>query len=131
MLLEKLDREFDSSITVVHMVLDNFEMHKGKLVRAWLAPHPRFQFHPPVHCSWMNQVEPWFSILQRKRFGIVDFADKKHLAERLEAFVREWNRHAHSFHPRNGSSRFRVSREVAHTVRDERRESAGGDSPGR
>jgi predicted esterase len=80
------------------MVLDNLEMHKGKLVRAWLAPHPRFQFpHPPVHCSWMNQVEPWFSILQRKRFGIVDFADKEHLAERLDAFVREWNRHAHSF----------------------------------
>jgi hypothetical protein len=31
MLLEILDREFDSSITVVHMVLDNLKMHKGKL----------------------------------------------------------------------------------------------------
>ena len=45
----------------------------------------------------MNQVEQWFSILQRKRFGIVDFADKRRLAERLDAFVREWNHHAHSF----------------------------------
>jgi len=53
--------------------------------------------HPPVHCSWMNQVEQWFGILQRKRFGIINFADKKELAERLDAFVKEWNSHAHAF----------------------------------
>ena len=49
----------------IHVVLDNLRMHKGKQVQAWLAKHPRFVFHhPPVHCSWMNQVEQWFSILQ-------------------------------------------------------------------
>jgi transposase len=97
-LLEKLEREIDPGITAIHIVLDNLKMHKGKLVRAWLAKHPRFQFHhPPVHCSWMNQVEQWFSILQRKRFGIANFADKQDLAERLDAFVREWNTHAHAF----------------------------------
>jgi len=32
----------------------------------------------------MNQVEQWFSILQRKRLRIADFADKQALAERLE-----------------------------------------------
>ena len=64
-------------------------MHKGKQVQAWLAKHPRFVFHhPPVHCSWMNQVEQWFSILQRKRLRIADFADKAALAERLQAFIR-------------------------------------------
>ena len=97
-LLELLDRTFDPSFSVIHIVLDNVRMHKGKLVRAWLAEHPRFQFHhPPVHCPWMNQVEQWFSILQRKRLGIVNFADKRELAERLDAFVREWNSHAHGF----------------------------------
>lgn len=97
-LLEFLDGEFGPSVTAIHIVLDNLRMHKGKLVRAWLARHPRFHFHhPPVHCSWMNQVEQWFSILQRKRLGIVNFADKKELAERLEAFVREWNSQAHAF----------------------------------
>ena len=45
----------------------------------------------------MNQVEQWFSILQRKRLAIADFADKAHLAERLHAFVKEWNEHAHPF----------------------------------
>ena len=97
-LLEIIDHAFDASITVIHIVLDNLRMHKGKLVQAWLEAHPRFQFHhPPVHCSWMNQVEQWFSILQRKRLGIANFADKKHLAERLDAFVIEWNSHAHPF----------------------------------
>ena len=37
------------------------------------------------------------SILQRKRLGIVNFADKPELAERLGGFVREWNSHAHAF----------------------------------
>jgi transposase len=94
--LEQLDRAIPVEVTVIHVVLDNLRMHKGKQVQAWLAVHPRFVFHhPPVHCSWMNQVEQWFSILQRKRLCIADFASKAELAERLEAFIREWNEVAH------------------------------------
>lgn len=96
--LAHVDREIGPAITTMHVVLDNVRMHKGKQVQAWLAEHARFVFHfPPVHCSWMNQVEQWFSILQRKRLQIADCADKKHLAERLLAFVAEWNAHAHPF----------------------------------
>jgi hypothetical protein len=96
--LEMLDREIPARVTVIHLVLDNLRMHKGKQVQAWLAKHPRFVFHhPPVHCSWMNQVEQWFSILQRKRLCIADFADKAALAERLQAFIQEWNHVAHPF----------------------------------
>ena len=96
--LAQLDRELPPAKTTVRVVLDNLRMHKGKQVVAWLAKHPRFVFHhPPVHCSWMNQVEQWFSIVQRKRLAIADFADKAALAERLAAFIREWNEHAHPF----------------------------------
>ena len=96
--LEKLDREIPAEITAVHVVLDNLRMHKGKQVQAWLAQHPRFVFHhPPVHCSWMNQVEQWFSILQRKRLAIADFADKGELATRLQQFIAQWNEKAHPF----------------------------------
>jgi transposase len=96
--LEQLDREIPASVKTVHVVLDNVRMHKGKQVRAWLAQHPRFVFHhPPVHCSWMNQVEQWFGILKRKRLRIADFPDKERLAERLMAFIREWNEIAHPF----------------------------------
>jgi transposase len=96
--LEQLDREVPASVTTIHVVLDNVRMHKGKQVQAWLARHPRFVFHhPPVHCSWMNQVEQWFGILKRKRLRIADFADKDRLAERLMAFIAEWNEVAHPF----------------------------------
>jgi hypothetical protein len=96
--LEQLDGEIPVAITTVHLVLDNLRMHSGALVRAWLAAHPRFCCHsPPVHCSWMNQVEQWFSILHRKRLRVADFADLAHLAERLHAFVAEWNQRAHPF----------------------------------
>jgi transposase len=97
--LEYLDREIPETIRRIHVVLDNYSTHTGKQVRAWLKKHRRFRFvHPPVHCSWMNQVEQWFGILKRKRLRIVDFPSKDHLAERLMAFVREWNERAHRFH---------------------------------
>jgi transposase len=97
--LEQLDGAIPGSVTTIHLVLDNLVMHKGKQVQAWLAKHPRFVFHhPPVHCSWMNQVEQWLSILRRKRLRIADFASKEALAERLMAFIREWNEIAHPFH---------------------------------
>jgi transposase len=96
--LEMLDRQFGPEVTLIHVVLDNLRMHKGKKVQAWLAKHPRFVFHhPPVHCSWMNQVEQWFSILQRKRLAIVDFASKAELAEKLQQFIAQWNEQAHPF----------------------------------
>jgi transposase len=96
--LEQLEREIPASVKTIHVVLDNLRMHKGKQVQAWLAEHPRFVFHhPPVHCSWMNQVEQWFGILKRKRLRIVDFPSKDHLAARLMAFISDWNEIAHPF----------------------------------
>ena len=96
--LEQVDREIAPHITRMHGVRDNVRMHKGKQGQAWLVKHPRCVFSfPPVHCSWMNQVEQWFSILQRQRVRIADCADKKPLAHRLMAFVVEWNAQAHPF----------------------------------
>jgi len=97
-LLETIDRETPVHVTAIHLVLDNVRMHKGKLVQAWLARHPRFQMHfPPVHCSWMNQVEQWFSILRRKRFAAPNFADLDDLESKILAFISEWNKVAHPF----------------------------------
>jgi transposase len=97
-LLEKIDAETPVRITLIHLVCDNLRVHKGKLVQAWLQKHRRFQMHfTPVHCSWMNQVEQWFSILQRKRLSAPNFADLDALQERVLAFIAEWNEHAHPF----------------------------------
>jgi DDE superfamily endonuclease len=94
--LAQLDRELAPTITTLHLVLDNGRRPTGQQVQAWLTKPPRLVFHlPPVHCSWMNQVEQWCSILQRKRRQIAAFADTQPLAERLMAFVAEWNARAH------------------------------------
>jgi hypothetical protein len=45
----------------------------------------------------MNQVEQWFSILQRQRLRIADFDSKEHLQAKLGQFIREWNQQAHPF----------------------------------
>ena len=97
-LLEELERRTPAHITVIHLVCDNVPTHHGKMVRAWLAAHPRFRFHfTPVHCSWTNQVEQWFSILQRKRLRFADFTDLPALETAVLAFIDEWNDIAHPF----------------------------------
>lgn len=97
-LLEAIDKQASASITTIHIVCDNVSIHKGKLVRAWVERHSRFKIHfTPVHCSWMNQIEQWFSILQRKRLTAPNFADVDELEERVLAFITEWNVRAHPF----------------------------------
>jgi len=97
-LLTQLDEQLPASVRRVFLVLDTSSLHHGKQAQHWLALHPRFVCHfLPVHCSWMNQIEQWFSIVQRKRLRISDFPNLDHLAERLMAFVNEWNARAHPF----------------------------------
>ena len=97
-LLETLDRDTPTSVTVIHVVCDNLIMHKGKKVQAWLTEHSRFRFHfTPVHCSWMNQIEQWFSILQRKRLSAPNFSNLEELESKIQGFITEWNTAAHPF----------------------------------
>ena len=42
--------------------------------------------HLPIHASWLNQIEIYFSILQRKALTPNDFADLDALAARITAF---------------------------------------------
>jgi transposase len=96
--LEHLDAELPATITTIHLVCDNARAHHGQQVREWLTSHPRFVVHfTPVHCSWLNQVEQWFSILQRKRLRITDFASTADLEAKLEQCIAEWNAVAHPF----------------------------------
>jgi hypothetical protein len=96
--LEHLDHLIPATITTIHLIADNVSVHHGQAVRAWLADHPRFRFHfLPVHCSWMNQVEQWFSILRRKRLRTANFTDLADLAAQIEQFIDQWNEAAHPF----------------------------------
>ena len=94
--LADLDGQLDPAITRVHLVLDNLRTHKTQAVQTWLAAHPRFLLHfTPVHCSWLNQIEQWFGLLQRKRLRIAAFASRDDLQRKLLRFIAEWTAHAH------------------------------------
>lgn len=96
--LHHLDHHTPDTVTTLHLVLDNVSVHHGTRVRAWLADRPRFVLHfLPVHSSWMNQVEQWFSILRRKRLRHANFPDLDALADAIIAFSDQWNRTAHPF----------------------------------
>jgi hypothetical protein len=97
-LLEWIDCQTPALVQRIILVCDNLRVHHGKLVQAWLAKHPRFQmFFLPVHCSWMNQVEQFFSIVQRKRLVASRFESLEHLERQLLLFVDQWNQTAQPF----------------------------------
>lgn len=96
--LETLDAHVPQKVTTVHVVLDNVVMHKGKEVQKWLQAHPRMEFHfTPVHCSWMNQIEQWFGVLQRKRLCLSDFDSREDLERAIMLFIEQHNEHPHPF----------------------------------
>lgn len=97
----------------IHVILDNLSTHKPKRER-WLARHPnvRFQF-TPTYSSWLNQVETWFSILQRQSLAGASFTSVRQLRDHIDAFVASYNADAAPFvwtkttvHPKRLKARF-------------------------
>ncbi len=62
--------------------------------RAWLSePGRKHVFHfTPVHGSWLNQVEMFFSVSSRKLLSRDDFASAEAFKERLDAWMAWYNR---------------------------------------
>ncbi|MDX6393259.1 MAG: hypothetical protein QOJ73_4322 [Streptosporangiaceae bacterium] len=53
--------------------------------------------HTPVHASWLNQIEIFFSIIQKKVISPNDFASLSDLSATLLAFVDRYNQTARPF----------------------------------
>ena len=53
--------------------------------------------HTPVHASWLNQIEIFFSIIQKKVISPNDFASPGDLSATLLAFVDRYNQTARPF----------------------------------
>jgi hypothetical protein len=73
----------------VFRVVDQGSSHRGeKAARELAAHHPTLVLvHLPTHASWLNQIELYFSILQRKVLTPNDFPDLAAVEERLLAFA--------------------------------------------
>lgn len=78
---------------VVHIIWDNLNIHCGERWERFNARHgSRFTFHyTPVHASWVNQVELWFGVLQRRCLTNGSFKNVEELRASVEAFVAYWN----------------------------------------
>ena len=74
----------------VFWVMDNGSSHRGQAcVRRLTRAHPTLvPVHGPIHASWLNQIEIYFSIIQRKVLTPNDFPSLAAVAQRLEAFER-------------------------------------------
>ncbi|MBV9598569.1 MAG: transposase, partial [Chloroflexi bacterium] len=72
----------------VFWIVDNGSSHRGERAAAELRErHPRVVIvHTPVHASWLNQIEQYFSILQRKVLTPNDLFSLQHLEQRIIAF---------------------------------------------
>jgi transposase len=83
----------------VFWVVDNGSSHRGQASIDRLAK--RFpnavMVHTPVHASWLNQVEIYFSIIQRKVLTPNDFTSLDQVEDRLTAFERRYNATARPF----------------------------------
>jgi hypothetical protein len=83
----------------VFVIVDNGSAHRGqrsidRLQGAW----PNLKLvHTPVHASWVNQAEIYFSVVQRKALTPNDFPDLDAVEQRLHAFARHYEQIAKPF----------------------------------
>jgi transposase len=86
----------------VHVIWDNLNIHYDGKDDRWTRFNERhgqrFVFHyTPKHASWVNQVELFFSIVQRRCLRGASFHSTAELRTAVLAFIEQWNRKAHPF----------------------------------
>ena len=83
----------------VFWIVDNGSSHRGqRAIDRLAAQYPNaIMVHTPVHASWLNQVEIYFAIIQRKVLTPNDFESLVDVKERLESFAQLHNAHPKPF----------------------------------
>jgi transposase len=94
-----MTREPYASARRVFWIVDNGSSHRGWTAAARLAdafPNA-VMIHTPVHASWLNQIEIYFSVVQRKLLTPDNVASLEQLAEQITAFEARYNHAAQPF----------------------------------
>lgn len=82
----------------IHVILDNFSAHKTELVKQFLIEHPNVTLHfTPTYSSWLNQVESWFSRLQRDVIERGIFTSVQDLQRKIMRYIRLYAKTAKPF----------------------------------
>ena len=75
------------------MICDNVSAHKTDAVDDFLAEHANVRIHyTPTYSSWLNQVENWFSRIQRDVIARGVFTNVKDLDKKLMRYIRQYNK---------------------------------------
>ena len=76
-------------------ILDNLAAPKTRLVRDFLEPHPRVQFHfTPTYSWWLNQVKIWFAKIEREVIARGIFTSVPDLARKLRRYINAYSANA-------------------------------------
>jgi transposase len=79
----------------IHIVLDNLSAHKTKAVQQLLEANPKVRLHfTPTYSSWLNQVEIWFSKIERDVIARGVFTSVADLARKLRKYIRAYSKSA-------------------------------------
>ena len=83
----------------VFWIVDNGSSHRGQAsIRRLEGDWPNLRLiHLPVHASWLDQCEIYFSVVQRKVVSPNDFYDLAEVEQRLESFEHRYNAAATPF----------------------------------
>src|SRR5438105_515571 len=82
----------------LHCIVDNLSAHATPHVERFLDKHRHVFLHnTPTHASWLNQVELFFSIVERRLLRHGEFSSRDELADRIITFIRAYNRTAQPF----------------------------------
>ena len=82
----------------LHVIVDNLSAHKTKKVDEFLAANPSVSIHyTPTYSSWLNQVEIWFSKIQRDLIARGIFTSKTDLKRKIMSYIRHHNKSAKPF----------------------------------
>jgi len=77
----------------VHVICDNLSAHKSKSVDEFLLHHPNVRLHcTPTYSSWLNQVEIWFSKVERDVIARGLFTSVADLKRKLMRYIRQYNK---------------------------------------
>ena len=82
----------------IHIIVDNLSAHKTQQVRTFLVTHPRVHLHyTPTYSSWLNQVELWFSKIERDVTARGIFTSVTDLRRKLMRYIKHYNKTAKPF----------------------------------
>jgi transposase len=82
----------------IHIIVDNLSAHKTQQVRTFLARHPMVRLHyTPTYSSWLNQVELWFSKIERDVIARGIFTSVPDLRRKLMRYITHYNKTAKPF----------------------------------